>query len=211
VCRPLAAQIRPRVRQQPTVPESAVNDATHAKPQAAELRISTNPNSVSLRGHTGAAARKALSRRRTPTRPRRRWVPASRSIAPRQDRPNLPTSSAPCRGRSTVARPRSPNHPRTTAPCTRARPGRRRTDSSPPSPPSPPRAAPPGVRPAAAAAAAATAGADTDTGTDEVPAPQAAAPQPAATPQAATISSALHRIVRWRNGSRHAPLHEPRA
>lgn len=66
---------------------------------------------------------------------------------------------------------------------------------------------PPGVRPAAAA----TAGADTDTGTDEAPAPQAAAPQPAATPQAATISSALHRIVRWRNGSRHAPLHEPRA
>ena len=42
---PLAAQIRPCVRQQPTVPEPAVNDASHAKPQAPQLRIRTNPAS----------------------------------------------------------------------------------------------------------------------------------------------------------------------
>ena len=45
VCRPLAVQIRPRVRQLPTVPEPTVNDASHAKLQAAELRIRTNPAS----------------------------------------------------------------------------------------------------------------------------------------------------------------------
>ena len=48
VCRPLTTQIRPRVRQQPTVPEPTVNDDSSAAPKPLNCGSVPNPDSPEL-------------------------------------------------------------------------------------------------------------------------------------------------------------------
>src|SRR5271165_2298794 len=48
VCRPLATQIRPRVRQQPTVPEPTVNDDSSAAPKPLNCGSVPNPDPPEL-------------------------------------------------------------------------------------------------------------------------------------------------------------------
>ena len=80
VCRPPTTQIHPRVCQQPTVPEPAVNDDSSAKPKPLSCGSTPNPNSSELRS---CAVRDQWGRSRIPSGLRAKTRSPRAALGPR--------------------------------------------------------------------------------------------------------------------------------